>query len=282
MPAGKLTRYQRMAYKRMLRIAGKRRGEPLDPEDWEAYYALGTHRSTRLVYRALRALPAEPRCRMCGAPFGGFGRRVVRPLGYVPSRKNPHLCATCVELAPPGGMTMDVGVLFADVRGFTALSERTHPQELSELLRRFYACAERVFFPHALIDKLIGDEVMALYIPLFSRTPDRPQQQMLEDARRLLAAVGYGSEEGPFLEVGVGLDFGEAFVGNIGDRDLYDFTAIGDVVNLASRLQGHARGGEIVISERLAAGLPAAPSAPIELAVKGKADPVRAYRVPGG
>ena len=79
---------------------------------------------------------------------------------------------------------------------------------------------------------------------------------MLEHARELLRAVGYGSGEGPFVEMGIGIDVGEAFVGNIGERALYDFTAVGDVVNTASRLQGQAAGGEIVLSERVAAGLP--------------------------
>jgi adenylate cyclase len=96
---------------------------------------------------------------MCGAPFAGIGGRLVRPLGYRPSRKNPTLCATCVELAPPGGMTTEVGVLFADLRGFTARSEAITPHEASRLLRRFYAVAEEVLFPKAMIDKLIGDEV---------------------------------------------------------------------------------------------------------------------------
>ena len=115
----------------------------------------------------LRALPSSPRCGICGAPFAGFGSRLVRPLGYRPSRKNPDLCATCVEASPPGGMTTEVGVLFADLRGFTRLSEQSDPEEVSALLRRFYACAERVLFPEAVIDKLIGDEVMALYLPMY-------------------------------------------------------------------------------------------------------------------
>ena len=81
---------------------------------------------------------------------------------------------------------------------------------------------------------------------------------MFDHARELLRAVGYGSGEAPFVEMGIGLDVGEAFVGNIGQRALYDFTAIGDVVNTASRLQGQAAGGEVVMSDRVAAGLPEA------------------------
>ena len=104
------------------------------------------------------------------------GSRLVRPLGYRPSRKNPTLCATCVELAPPGGITTEVGVLFADLRGFTARSESITPQEASALLRRLYTVAEEVLFPKAIIDKLIGDEVMALYLPIWSpRAPWSPE-----------------------------------------------------------------------------------------------------------
>src|SRR6202023_4438171 len=79
---------------------------------------------------------------------------------------------------------------------------------------------------------------------------------MLDHSRRLLRAVGYGSGEEPFVEMGIGVDVGEAFVGNIGQRALYDFTAVGDVVNTASRLQAEARGGEIMLSDRVAGGLP--------------------------
>ena len=78
---------------------------------------------------------------------------------------------------------------------------------------------------------------------------------------------------------GIGLDFGEAFVGNIGQRALYDFTAVGDVVNTASRLQGEAAGGEIVLSERVASGLPDTVGTRVDLALKGKSGPQRAYRV---
>jgi adenylate cyclase len=102
---------------------------------------------------------------------------------------------------------------------------------------------------------------------------------MLEHARALLRAVGYGSGEKPFVEMGVGLDIGEAYVGNIGQRALYDFTAVGDVVNTASRLQAVASGGEIVISDRVANGLTSPVGTRVELALKGKTEPQTAYRV---
>jgi adenylate cyclase len=272
----RLTPWQRLVRRRIHSLAGKSSAEPLTEEDWGAFFE--HHVSARAGVRLFSALPGSPRCRLCGAPFGGLGARVVAPLGYRPSRKNPHLCMTCIEFAPPGGMSMDVGVLFADVRGFTQLTQRTDPRELSALLRRLYAVAEEVLFPEALIDKLIGDEVMALYIPALGRIRDVPPV-MLAHGRELLAGVGYGSAGGPFLELGVGLDYGEAFVGNIGERWLSDFTAVGDVVNTASRLQAEASGGEIVISRRLAEGLRGVPGAPLRIPVKGNAEPVEAYRV---
>jgi adenylate cyclase len=274
----RLTLWQRLTMRRMLRNARKREGEPLSPEDWAAYFSL-MEGPGHAWGRVLRALPASPRCGICGAPFSGFGGRLVRPLGYRPSRKNPNICATCVELAPPGGLTTETGVLFADLRGFTSLSEKSEPQAVSALLRRFYACAEDVLFPEAIIDKLIGDEVMALYLPMYGRL-EAPAAIMLEQARKLLRRVGYGTREGPFAEVGIGLDLGEAFVGNVGERSLFDFTAIGDVVNVASRLQGEARGGEIVLSARLASQLDQPPGERVELELKGKDLPVVAYRCP--
>jgi adenylate cyclase len=180
-------------------------------------------------------------------------------------------------------MKMHTGVLFADLRGFTARTEHADPEEVSVLLRRFYRCAEDVLFPEAVIDKLMGDEVMALYLPDVQLRIDRDRVSavMLEHAQGLLRSVGYGSEGEPFVEVGIGMDVGEAFVGNIGERALYDFTAVGDVVNTASRLQAQAAGGEIVLSERVAEGLPNPVGTRDELTLKGKGEPQVAYRVTG-
>jgi adenylate cyclase len=267
-----------MVRRRLRKAARKQKGEPLSPDDWAAYFAMTSAPMGRTVSRVLRSLPSSPRCGICGAPFSGFGSRLVRPLGYRPSRKSPNLCATCVEASPPGGMTMEAGVLFADIRGFTALSEQRDPAEVSALLRRFYRGAEHVLFPEAIIDKLIGDEVMALYLPMYGHF-EEAAPVMLRHARELLDAVGYGSKDGPFAEVGIGLDYGEAFVGNVGQGAVNDFTAIGDVVNTASRLQGQAQGGEIVASARLVEQLPEPPGERIELDLKGKAEPVAAYRI---
>lgn len=247
-----ITIAQRLVRRRLHALAGKTPGEPLTPRDWSAFYR--HHTSARRAVRVLAALPRDPRCRICGAPFAGAASRVLAPLGYRPSRKNPHFCATCIEFAPPGGMEMEVGVMFADVRGFTQLAANTNPEALSALLRRFYATAEQVLFPEALVDKLIGDCVMALYVPMLGDLGD-PRQLMYDHARRLLSAIGYGTGQGPFVEVGVGLDFGNAFVGNIGNRWLWDFTAVGQVVNTAAALQAGARGGEILMTDRVAGGI---------------------------
>jgi adenylate cyclase len=285
----RLTGWQRLALRGLARHAGKRPGEPLAPEDWMAYFEFSSTKTPRVAQRLMRSLPASPRCGMCGAPFAGIGSRLVRPLGYRPSRKNPTLCATCVELAPPGGITTEVGVLFADLRGFTARSESITPQEASALLRRLYTVAEEVLFPKAIIDKLIGDEVMALYLPIWvakrSWSPDDVDRRtvatlMLEHAHRLLKGLGHGGSDGPVLELGIGLDYGEAFVGNIGGKDtVSDFTAVGDVVNTASRLQSCASSGEVLVSQRLARFLDK-PAGPLEyVTVKGKHEPVAAQRV---
>jgi adenylate cyclase len=278
-PAERLTLWQKGARRRVRKKARKGRGEPLSSDDWATYFAMASDPLEQGLSRVLRALPASPRCGICGAPFSGLGGRLIRPLGYRPSRKSPNLCATCVEAAPPGGMTTEAGVLFADIRGFTRLAEQRDPEEVSALLRRFYRAAERVLFPEAIIDKLIGDEVMALYLPMYGRL-EEAAPVMLRHARELLGAVGYGGDGGPLAEVGIGIDYGEAFVGNVGQGSLNDFTAIGDVVNVASRLQGQARGGEIVASARLVERLEDPPPGErIELELKGKAEPVPAYRI---
>jgi adenylate cyclase len=259
----------------MARSSRARDGSADAPRDEVDLFELLEAHRTRLFVRVMHRLPRAPRCAVCRAPFEGVGGKVMGAVGFAPSRKNPRLCSRCFEHAPMGGQEMEVGILFADIRGFTTLAEHQAPDQMAELLNRFYAGAVEVLCRHAIVDKLVGDEVMALYLPgLFDGDP---VSHMLDDAEALLATAGYGEGE-PWVDVGVGLDFGTAFVGNVGAGEVKDFTAIGDVVNTAARLQSAAAGGEVVMSSRVApkAGAAAARAQPRELSLKGKSEVERA------
>ncbi len=281
-------RVQRAVRKRIRRSIGKSGDQPLDADDWQAYLEFFAQPSSQAVKRLFRTLPSSPRCGFCGAPFAGVGATIVRPFGYRPSGKNPNICSSCVELSPPGGVTVEIGVLFADLRGFTSFAEQQGATEARAVLRRFYACAEQVFFPEALIDKVVGDAVMALYLPPIvtaatSRagiaTPGEISQVMSDHARELLESMGYGSAtDGPELGVGIGMAFGEAFIGHIGDGAVHDFTAVGDVVNTAARLQAGAGPGEVVMTSEIARHLNVTGEQEV-LMLKGKAQSVDVLRV---
>jgi adenylate cyclase len=243
------------------------KGEPLDVAFFDE---LINGHMPRAFIRVMRRLPSDPRCRLCHAPYGGVGGRIMRRFGFGPSRKNPTLCNTCFEKAPMGGVQMEIGVLFADVRGFTSLVERMAPDDVAQLLNRFYAAASKILTRSAIIDKLVGDEVMALYLPrLLSQ---EWEDDLVRDATDLLAAVGYGTSDEPWLPLGIGLDVGLAYVGNVGSGEVKDFTALGDVVNTAARLQTAAAAGQIVLSQRLFDRLAARPlnAAEASLDLKGK------------
>jgi adenylate cyclase len=172
-----------------------------------------------------------------------------------------------------GGAELDVGVLFADVRDYTSLVESASPEWAAALLAPFYRAARDVLMRNdAVIDKLVGDEVMALFIPLF--IGEEPIKKMVDAGIELVqqtAVLG--------LEVGAGADFGVAYVGNVGEEEVKDFTALGDVVNTASRLQAQADPGQLIVSERVYEAVrDRFPTVePVELELKGKAEPVPAY-----
>lgn len=234
-------------------LAVHRRAALTPEEKWRKLLIEG-HRSLRIGRAVFGRVPSPPRCKMCQNPFGGMGGRLFRMAGHGPSRKNPNLCAACCEALPPGGAEVDVAVLFADVRGSTTLGEQIDAAGFAALMNRFYKTATAVLVAHdAVIDKLIGDEVMALFIPGISG-PDY-RRRSIEAAMELLRAVGYASEDGPWLSMGVGVNAGVAYVGNVGGEGVLDFTALGDVVNVAARLQGSAAPGELIVSEAVDGGL---------------------------
>jgi adenylate cyclase len=231
------------------------------------------HGSLVRARRVFRYLPSSPRCKLCNNPFGGIGGRVLRVAGFRPSRKNPNLCTRCCDSLPAGGAEVDIAVLFADIRGSTGLGEQTVATDFAALLNRFYATATQTLLRHdAVIDKLIGDEVMAFFVHGITGADYR--RRAVEAGIDLLRAVGYGTDSGPWIELGVAVNAGVAYVGNVGS-EVVDFTALGDPVNVAARMQQSAAAGELLVADgvddALAAGAPRR-----TLALRGREQPVDA------
>ena len=198
---------------------------------------------------ALSLLPHAPRCAMCGVPFEGIGGALAHAVGFRRWNKNPTLCNQCVTHLPDGGLEVDLAIMFADLRGSTALGEQLEPQAFAELLNRFYRLAIDVLSPHrAIIDKMIGDEVMAFFVPLSSEDYRSSAVAAATELMRRFPEV-LPEEETPRL--GIGLHAGLAFVGTVGEGAVSDLTALGDTINVAARLQAEAKAGEIIISEDL-------------------------------
>jgi class 3 adenylate cyclase len=152
-----------------------------------------------------------------------------------------------------GGESRTVTVLFADIRGFTEFARTHSAKRAVEVLNRLFSELTRVIFKYkGTFDKYIGDEVMAFYGAPVSYEDDviRALQTALEMQQVFgQAKEKWGSEELASLALGVGLNTGEAVVGNIGSEKVMDYTVIGDTVNVAKRLQEIAGPGQIFISQ---------------------------------
>lgn len=194
-----------------------------------------------------KRIPSEPRCKMCATPFRGVGGLAARLIGHAPMPRNPLLCRACngTLVKHPGGAQIDVSVLFADVRGSTHLAEDVSAVEFRDLLQGFYAAARAAITAHdGILDKFLGDGVMALFIPAFAG--EAFAARGIEAGRALLRALATSPE--PRLPVGVGIHNGLAYVGVVGGGDDPDFSALGDVVNVAARLGSQAAAGELLVS----------------------------------
>lgn len=223
-------------------------------------------------------LPANPRCIMCRQPFRGVGGALLRFFtGYGPSRNSPNFCNFCEVALPSGGAEVDVAVLFADIRGSTALAERMTAGEYAGLLNRFYhATSDVLVAEEGWIDKLVGDEIMALYIPAMGSDY---RQRAVATGVSLLEAVGYGSSAGAWLPVAVGVHAGPAFVGKFGKDGANQVTALGDTVNTAARIQAAAAPGEVLVSAELFSSVAGqfASNGERTLTLRGKDEPVQVH-----
>ncbi len=184
-----------------------------------------------------------------------------------------------------GGKRTHITVLFADVRGFTSFSEQVSPETLVSVLNRYLAAAaEAVLAQQGTIDKFLGDAIMAWF--------NAPIPQADHTLRAVRAALGIRAaiqrlhRELPpefHLSLGAGIHFGEAVLGLVGTEKRIDYTAIGDSVNTAKRIQENAAGNQILISEPayafVAHQIIVRPVDPIQ--AKGKREPVGVYEIIG-
>jgi class 3 adenylate cyclase len=179
----------------------------------------------------------------------------------------------------------EVTVLFADIRSFTSIAEEMEAEELVVMLNDFYDLMVGIVFKYSgVLDKFVGDQIVAVF-GLLADEGDQASKAVeaaLEMQQATEALMELRAEEGKrTFSIGIGINTGDAVVGNIGSRNRMDYTVIGDCVNVASRLQKVAKGGEIVIGDKTnqksKRRFPLLKSANLHL--KNKAEPVQCYFV---
>ncbi len=242
---------------------------------WWFWFTTSAFDVDKRLRRIFRMLPRDPRCKFCNAPFRGIGGVIVRAVfGKRQSVLNPRFCNMCDEAMRrfPGGAEVPMSMLFADVRGSTALSKQMTATEFSRFINRFYTASAKVIIEEdGLLEKLAGDEVAAFWGGGFAG-PDYVQRT-LKVAQDLASRLARNA-----IPVGIGVHSGIAYFGAVGTPDgLTNMTAIGDEVNLAARLASKAAAGEIIVSEQALkeAGMDGSELESRLLELKGIGDPVR-------
>ena len=228
---------------------------------------------------AVSQTSVAPECVICGTALAGPLGYLFRLVGINRSARNPNLCNRC-NTHVEEGRVVELTVLFADLSGFTAMTRQLGPERTHEVVDAFLKSATYALVRHgAFIDKYVGDAVMA-----FFNAPIRYEDH---GARAVAAALEIEAEMpalterfGIDLRAAIGVASGWAHVGRLGSGEGKDYTAIGDVVNLAARLEGQANGGEVMVDEpvyrQVADRYPDVQPEQVDL--KGFGDPVEAYR----
>ena len=190
---------------------------------------------------------------------------------------------------PLGGARQEATLLFTDIRGFTGMSETMAPEDVVALLNEYFEAMTTIILDHGgTIDKFMGDAIMAVFGAPIPRDDhaERCVQAAVEMRKALRSLQARWEAEGkPRFDTGIGINTGQVLVGNIGSARRMEYTAIGDAVNLASRIEGLTKeyGGGILISEatyeRVRDVVEAQPLGAVP--VRGKARPVQLYRVLG-
>jgi adenylate cyclase len=247
----------------------------VDPDTaWRDWFTTNAFAVDKRLRHVFRILPRDPRCKFCNAPFRGIGGTIVRSMfGKQRSALNPRFCNLCEEASRrfPGGAEVEMTILFADIRGSTALSERMSPTEYSRLISRFYSEATKVIIEEdGLVEKLAGDEVVAFWEAGFAGPSYvRRTVHVAQNLSKVLARQG--------IPVGISVHFGRAYFGSLSTAEgLTDISAKGDAVNTGARLASKAGAGEIIVSEQALkeAGIDGAQLESRSLDLKGISAPV--------
>lgn len=214
---------------------------------WRDWFMTDAFAAEKRLHHFFNILPHDPRCKLCHAPFQGIGGIVVGALyNRKQSTLNPNFCNLCEDYARqfPGGAEVEMSMLFADVRGSTALSEGMTPIEFQKLINRFYVGATKAIAEQdGLVEKLAGDAVAAFWGAGFAGRE--------YVSRTIRAAQTIAREmKSQNIPVGIGVHAGAAFFGAMGEENgLINISAIGEEVNTAARIASKAAAGEILVSE---------------------------------
>ena len=176
----------------------------------------------------------------------------MRKIGRGPWRRNPRFCDECERAFREhrGGAEVELAVLYADVRGSTQMAARMQPAEFAALMQRFFIAATKMLIGNnAVIDKMVGDEVIGIFME--GMVGPSYKRDAVQAGLDLLRATGHADAGGPWLPIGVGVHSGITFVGSIGDGNNYEFAALGETMNTGARLVAAAGPGELVISDTL-------------------------------
>jgi adenylate cyclase len=212
---------------------------------------------------------------MCTSPFGAPGGPLLRLIGKGRWAGNSDYCGGCFKqlYRHRDGAEIECTLLFADIRGSTQLAESMSATDFRTLLDRFYRTAAEILIQHeAIVDKFVGDEVVAIFIPALAG--ENHAGQAIDAGLDLLRATGHETDA-PWAPIGIGINTGEAFVGVVGTADHVEFTALGDNVNVTARLASAAARGEILVTESAARAASLGSAQPTErrrLDLRGKAE----------
>jgi adenylate cyclase len=212
-------------------------------EEMSRSVLMGTNVWMRRGRRLFNTMPGTSRCKLCASPLHGGFAPVMQAIGKGPWPKNPKYCSMCFKdmVKHRSGAEIPCTMLFADVRGSTEMAEHMSPTDFRGMMDRFFAVATEVLIEHdAIVDKFVGDEVIALFIPVL--TGELHASRAIAAGQALLAATA------DWISIGAGVNTGIAFVGAIGPDDRAEFTAMGDAVNVTARLASAAGAGELLVS----------------------------------